>query len=98
MMLLKCIKTVKIIRLIRNAIYFFILMLIIYLFKLYCNKLLLNQEKIATLFCIITTKQSNLDTKCKTSYETWVKECDGYAYLTIIPNNTKSKLFDHYPS
>jgi glycoprotein-N-acetylgalactosamine 3-beta-galactosyltransferase len=82
--------------LIRNILYFlFLILSTYYVFKLYCDTFFTNnQQKSFKLFCIITTHQSKLDTKCKTSYDTWVKECDDYVYLTMIPNNTKSNLFE----
>jgi hypothetical protein len=56
-----------------------------------------NEPKSPTIFCLVLTKKSDLNTEAKLMYETWVKRCDKYKYLTLIPdellaNNTNYNI------
>ncbi len=45
------------------------------------------------IFCLIVTSNKNIDTKVKVVYSSWVYKCDNHKFITIIPDNLRSKNY-----
>ena len=42
------------------------------------------------IFCIVLTSVNNLDSKSYVAYKSWVKKCDNYKFITLIPESIKN--------
>jgi len=56
-----------------------------------------NEPKLPTIFCLVLTQKSDINTEAKLMFETWVKKCDKHKFLTLIPdqllaNNTNYNI------
>ena len=42
------------------------------------------------IFCMVLTKPENFDTKALAAYQTWVRKCDNYKFISVIPEKYKN--------
>ena len=49
-------------------------------------------KKLPKLFCIILTSDKSYKKKAKIIYESWANKCDDYRFITMVPNDIKSKI------
>ena len=65
-----------------------IFVLLIYFTTLFqsFDKLISKPESNKTIFCFILASPNNFFNKTTTVYNTWVKQCDAYKFISVIPS------------
>jgi glycoprotein-N-acetylgalactosamine 3-beta-galactosyltransferase len=74
------------------CIYCIISMLISY--YLYYSEKYLTNKKNPTIFCLIITTADNLNSHAEQIYDSWAHKCDQHRFITLIPGNNKSEIWE----